>query len=576
MNLDAFSISALADEFRVEIMGGRVQQITQITPLTFGLEIYAQQKRQYLLISAEPSAPRVHLQPQKPRRGDTPPAPIFQLLRKYLRGSLLLTIEQPPFERVLLFHFSGKQGDSTLVVELMGTRSNLIFLDETGRILAIVRPAPTKSERSRPLLPNHPYTLPHGQQKITPDALSSERLSAILQTAPPDVPLHKTLVRHLAGMSPLIAREIVFRATDDTATTVAAIVDPTALLETIRLVYRHVTDHAWQPHAVFSQANAVELFAPIALTHHPRAEPVESMSAAVAAHFNRADAPAADGYFAARLPVRQRIQAQLEKLSRRQKRLAEDAARLENPDIFKEMGNAILANSWQIAPRQKILSVAWTDGEPLEITLDPALSPAENAQRYFSRYQKAKRAAEIIPEQQTVVARQIDYLRQLLFDLETAESRPEIDAVAASLSAVTGDTTRQRTKKSKKAVSSGQPRRYVSPDGFSVWVGKNAIQNHRLTFERAAPNDIWLHARGVPGAHVVISTAEGEPPKRTIEWAAGVAAYFSKNRGEPQVDVIVTRKKYVRAIKGAPPGLVSVRQEKTVRVSPVQPETVER
>ncbi|HFB52663.1 MAG TPA: hypothetical protein ENJ48_03110, partial [Anaerolineae bacterium] len=103
MNLDAFSIAALADEFRMEIMGGRVQRIVQVSPRIFGLEIYARRRRRYLLISAEPSAPRVHLQPQKARRGDAPPSPMFQLLRKYLRGSLLLTIEQPPFERVLLF-----------------------------------------------------------------------------------------------------------------------------------------------------------------------------------------------------------------------------------------------------------------------------------------------------------------------------------------------------------------------------------------------------------------------------------------------------------------------------------------
>ena len=573
MNLDAFSISALADEFRMEIMGGRVQKVVQLTPLSFGMEIYAQSQRRYLMLSAEPSSPRVFLQSEKPRRGDSPPSPMFQLLRKYLRGSLLMTIEQPPFERVLLFHFSGTEGDCTLALELMGTRSNLIFLDENGRILALVRPAPTKSAQSRPLLPNHPYELPRPQNKLAPPAITVERLTARLAQSPPESLLRKALVKHLAGMSPLIAREIVFRATGDTETLTAPLPDPDALTETIRLVYRHIDAHAWSPHAVFSQAHAVEIFAPIALTHLPRAVPVESMSAVVAAHFSRTDAPEADGYFAARLPVRQRIQSLMDKLARRQKRLADDAAQLRNPDIFKEKGNAILANTWQIAPRQTSLVVEWTGGETLEIALDETLSPAENAQKYFSRYQKAKRAAEIIPEQQALVAQQIDYLQQLLFDLEQAESRPEIDAIAAALSVIGGEDRRKNTKKRAKAQSAGQPRRYESPDGFTVWVGRNAVQNHRLTFERAAPNDIWLHARGVPGAHVVISTAEGEPPESTIDWAAGVAAYFSKNRAEAWVDVIVTRKKYVRAIKGAPPGLVSVRQEDgSRRVAPINPE----
>lgn len=572
MNLDTFSVAALADEFRMEIMGGRVQQAVQLTPHAFGLEIYAQSQRRYLRLSTDPSAPYVCLQPQKPRRGDSTPTPLFQLLRKYLRGSLLMTIEQPPFERVLLFHFSGKQGDHTLVAELMGTRSNLIFLDDTRRILAIARPAPTKSNFSRPLLPNHPYTLPVAQQKLMPAALTPERILAICGAAPPEIRLEKTLVRNLVGLSPLIAREIVFRATGDTNTPTAAITNPTALVETLRLVYQHIENHAWQPHVVCTQAHAVDIFAPIALTHLPRAEPIDSISAAVAAHFSRTDTVATDSYFAARLPVQQRIQQAQKRLARRQQRLDEDAARLKDPAIFKDMGNAILTNSWQISPRQTSLSVAWTDGEMLEIVLDPALSPAENAQRYFSRYQKAKRATNIIPKQREIVARESEYLQQLLFDLETADSRPEIDAVAAALSALRGNNQPKSTKKHPKITKAGQPRRYTSPDGFTVWAGRNAGQNHRLTFGKAAPNDIWLHARGVPGAHVVIATAEGEPPESTLEWAAGVAAYFSKRRSEAWVEVIVTRKKHVRAIKGAPPGMVSVRREKTVRIAPVNPE----
>ncbi len=572
MNLDAFTVSALADEFRLQIMGGRVQQVVQVTPLTFGLEIYAQRQRRYLILSAEPSAPCIHLQPQKPRRGEGAPTPMYQLLRKYLRGSLLMTIEQPPFERVLLFHFSGKQGDTTLATEMMGSRSNLIFLDRTDRILALVRPAPTKGEHSRPLLPHHPYTLPPRQQKLVPPAITTATLLAELHQSPAEVPLSKALVHHLAGLSPLIAREIVFRATQSIDTLVSTITDTTALLETIRLVYRHISNHAWQPHVVYTQAHAVEIFAPIALTHHPRAEPVDSISAAVAAHFNRQESAARNGYFAARLPVQQRIKKAQQRLARRQKKLAEDAARLKDPEGFKQKGNAILANSWQIQSRQESLVVEWTDGESLEIALDPNLSPAENARRYFARYQKAKRAAEIIPQQQGAVARQLAYLQQLVFDLEMAENRPEIDAVAAELSALGAVDVTESSKKHKKSAPSGQIRQYHSPDGFAVWVGKNAVQNHRLTFQRAASNDLWLHARGVPGAHVVISTATGDPPESTVLWAAGIAAYFSKNRAEAWVDVRVTRKKHVRAIKGAPPGMVTIRQEKTVRVAPLSPE----
>ncbi len=572
MNLDTFSIAALADELRIEFMGGRVQQIIQITPMSFGLEFYAQHKRRYLLLSAEPQSPRVHLQAQKPRRGDAPPSPMFQLLRKYLRGSLLMTIEQPPYERLLQFHFSGKLGETSLVAEMMGSRSNLIFLDADDKILTLLRPAPTKSEFSRALLPKHRYTLPRAQQKIDPNAKNAfETLHNALSQSPPDALLGKTLVKHLMGLSPLIAREIVFRAYQNTDVTLAEVQDFIPLKESIKLMYKHISDHAWHPHVVYTQARAVSLFTPIALTHNPRAEAIDSISMAIEAHFQQNRNASDDGYFAARLPIQQRLKKHQARLERRQQNLAKDAESIKDPEIFKEKGNAILANSWQIEARQTTLSAMWTDGETLEIELDPQKSPAENAQRYFARYQKAKRAAEIIPQRKKSLALELEYLAQLGLDLELATTRPEIDAVAVELDEIAPKSTQKSTKKQNRPHPT-KTKYFESPDGFRVWAGKNAKQNHHITFSKANPNDIWLHARGVPGAHVIIDTRIGEPPESTILWAAGIAAYFSKLRGENLVDVIVTRKKYVRAIKGAPPGLVSVRQEKTVRVAPLNPD----
>ena len=572
MNLDTFSIAALADELRIKIMGGRVQKIIQITPMSFGLEFYAQNQRQHLLLSADPQSPRIHLQTQKSRRGDATPSPMFQLLRKYLRGSLLMTIEQPPYERLLSFHFSGKLGETSLVAEMMGSRSNLIFLDADDKILTLLRPAPTKSKFSRALLPKHPYALPRPQQKIDPNTEGAfEILKNALGQSLPDAPLSKTLVKHLMGLSPLIAREIVFRAYQNIDTTVADTHDFSPLQESIKLVYQHINDHAWLPHVSYTQARAVNVFAPIALTHNPRAEAIDSISMAIEAHFQQEKQASDDGYFAARLPIQQRLKKYQARLERRAQNLKADARAIKNPDIFKEKGNAILANSWQIKARQTTLSAVWTDGEILEIELDPQKSSAENAQRYFSRYQKAKRAAEIIPKRQKALALELEYLAQLHLDLELATTRPEIDAVAIALADIAPKST-QKSIKNRNRPPTPKTKYFESPDGFRVWAGKNAKQNHQITFSKANPTDVWLHARGVPGSHVIIDTRIGEPPESTVLWAASIAAYFSKLRGEKFVDVIVTRKKHVRAIKGAPPGLVSARQEKTVRVAPFNPD----
>ncbi len=576
MHIDTFTTAALADEFRLTVMGGRVQNITQVTPLSFGLEIYSQGRRHYLFLSADPQAPRVHLESHKPRRGTAKETPLLQLFRKYLKSAILMAIEQPGLERVLFFHFASKIGETSLIIELLGTRSNLIFVDQERRILSLARPAPSHPHRKRVLLPNHDYVLPQPQAKLTANTLTVEVLRDVVARAPAKNLLSKTLVTRLAGLSPLIAREIVYRAYRDVAVKVGEVSDLPALLEAIRQVYRHPDTHTWAPHVAFDRNERVEFFAPIPLTHLANAEPVDSISKAVEAHLDRPLYGPDDGYATARFPIYLALEQAQKRTERRLEKLAQDAAGLKNPDTYRQKGEATLAYSSQIRRGQTELEVMWLGDEPLKIALDPALSPAQNAQKYFARYQKAKRAAKIIPAQQESARLQLEYLTQLTLDLEMAESRPEIDAVAQALKnagfgkSFKQATRQERDKKSVPAVS--QPRRFTSPDGFTVWVGRNAVQNHELTFGQAKPDDIWLHARGAPGSHVVISAPDRRPPKSTIEWAAGVAAYYSKARNAGRAIVSYTRKKYVRAIKGAPPGLVRIQNESTIRVTPLKPE----
>jgi predicted ribosome quality control (RQC) complex YloA/Tae2 family protein len=570
MNIDFFTTAALADEFRLSLMGGRVQKVVQVTSLSFGLEIYAQRERRYLYLSAHPQASRAHLQDHKPRRGVGNETPLLQLFRKYLQGSALMIIEHPPYERVLLFHFSGKNGQSTVVLELLGSRSNLICLDAAKRIMGLARPMAPQDGGQRTLLPNHQYVLPPPQNKLTVKALRMETLRGLIGAAPPNARLSKVLVNRLAGLSPLVAREIVYRAYQDINITADQAVEVEPLLETIRLVYAHVSDHSWSPHVSFTKNQEVEYFSPIALTHL-ESEQLDSISEAVEAHFSRLESGPVDDYFAARLPVRKQIEQAEARLARRLKKLDQDAAALKAPENYRQKGEAILTYSFQIQPRQAELEVLWTDEEPLVIALDPNLSPSENAQKYFARYHKAKRAADIIPQQRQTVALQLEYLEQLALDLELAESRPEIDAVAGALREAGFGKKRAKKRTIQRTPPPSQFRQFHSPDGFVVWVGKNARQNHQLTFGKANPDDVWLHARGVPGSHVIISTVRGRPPRSTILWAAGLAAYYSKARGEKRVDVSYTLKKHVRPIKGAPPGLVTIRQEKTARVAPLAP-----
>jgi predicted ribosome quality control (RQC) complex YloA/Tae2 family protein len=374
------------------------------------------------------------------------------------------------------------------------------------------------------------------------------------------VPLRQALVGGIAGISPLAAREIVFRALGDVDAKVERVERITPLLEACRAL----TQEPPQPCLVRDEEDGVVAFAAYPLTHMGTWQPAQSMSAAVAAYFGRDPV----GYQAAKAPLLQAIEAGRTRLARRQEKLVEQQKAAGDPEALKQSGEAILAYAYQIEPGQSELVVEWTAGEPpLRVKLDPDLSPSDNAATYFRRYRKAQRGDVEIPAQLAQVETEQDYLEQLAQDLAIAENRPEIDAVGGALAQA------GYLKKKRKSPSSprARPLRFKSPDGLTVWVGKNALQNEELTFRRATPDDLWLHARGIPGTHVIVQTRGQPVPERTIEWAAGLAAYYSRGRDDTQVRVDVVQRRHVRRLKGGRPGQVVYRHERTLRVAPEAP-----
>jgi predicted ribosome quality control (RQC) complex YloA/Tae2 family protein len=580
MTFDTFSTAAMASELRQTVLGGRVQRVTQVNSLTYGLEIYVHPVRHYLLISTEPQAPRLFLSSQKVRRGVGHETPLMLVLRKYMHGARLAAVDQPAYERLLYLSFVSPVGSTILAVELMGTRSNLILLDLDQTILGVARltkpsspsvssaPLPPRSPAAsapRRLLPGQLYEPPPPQLKLAPAELTEFALRQELAEASPQLSLTRLLTETVTGVSPLLAREIVYRATGSIETKISELSTLTPLLTSFHHLFDQLAQEQWQPTLVLDEEDRPLAFAPYPLQHLPRTQPYETLSAAVEIYFMEA----ASGYAAAKAPLLQAIADARQKLARRRERLAEDAAAQADPTALKEKGEVILTFAYQIKPGQKELVAPFGERQ-LKVALDPALSASENAQEYFSRYRKALRAGGEIPAQLGKISLEEKYLEQLEQDLLMAENRPEIDAVAEELAAAGFRPLSRREKQQKKSVT--RYLRLTAPDGATVWVGKNALQNAHLTFNRAAADDLWLHARNVPGAHVVIPTAQGLPSEADVFWAAAVAAYYSRARNDTSAEVDVTLKKYVRAIKGAAPGLVTYRNESTLRVAPEAPE----
>lgn len=547
---DAVTLAAVTAELNENILRGRVQTIVPLDAHSFGLEIYAHHARRYLYLTAHPTDARIHLVTQKLRASGMTPTPLLLLLRKYAENAFIRAITQLPYERVLQIQFDhAREGITTLVVETIGKYSNLILLDADGIVLDALKRVDATINRARVTLPRHPYAPPPPQAKIHPAHLDPADLARLLAANPRGL-LRQTLVSSIAGVSPLLAREIAFRVTGDGD----AFNDPRAAFNVIA-TFHALTRAPWQPCLAYEDDEPAA-FAPYPITHLPKHKIFDSISAAIETFYG-----APDSYAAVKEPLRAQILAARDRLARKRDALADALPRAEDVERLRVSGEMILAHAHQIARGQTILKAAIGEWR-LEIPLNPDLSVVENAQEFFQAYRRQKDAQARVPALLAAANADVEYAEQMLNDLDLAENRAEIDAVIAAArdAGLLAETTR-RAKGTPSA-----PREFTSRDGFTILVGKHARQNDELTFRRARPDDLWLHARNVAGAHVLIVRAGRAIPPTTIEDAAQLAARYSAARNETRVEVIVAPRKNVRRVRGARAGLVTVRDAQTLSV----------
>lgn len=557
---DALTTAAVRDEFEEKLLGGRVQQVLHPDPMSLGLEIYAHRRRWPLLLSADGRSARACLIPERLRRGTEKPTPLLLLLRKYVDGAVLVDVQQPPYERILQLVFEHPEhGRNVLVAEIMGRWSNLILLDDMGDIRDALKRIGPEETQVRRILPGEPYRPPPPMQGIAPDRVTAEDLASVLSERDPEEPLWRALVSILMATSPQAAREVVARAVGD-ASALVADADPAALASHLRQLWAAAEAGQWEPSVAMDGEQPVA-YAPYRLTHLGDVKQMPSISQAIAAYY--AAKGQADPYRSLRDVVRGEIAQAQARLRRQMEALERERDEHEDPDRLRQFGEWILTFSSQIAPGQSELVVDLGEEGVLTIPLDPQSSPAENAQRYFARYRKAQRAAEEIPARLEHIRHEMAYLEQLLLELDLARSQPEIAAVREAL-AEAGYLAR---RPGRSAPPPG-PIREVMPDGTIILVGRNSRQNDEITFRVAGPDDLWLHARGVPGAHVIIRSHGRPVADEVLQRAAELAAYYSAAREDPEVVVSVVPRRRVRRLRGGRPGQVTFTGERTLRVRP--------
>jgi predicted ribosome quality control (RQC) complex YloA/Tae2 family protein len=564
VNLSYFALRRLCDEIRTACEGRRILGAAITAPNTIALDVGTEGLPAHrLTLSGSRTRGRVTLfYDQGPLRGER--LPWFD---RYLDRALIAEVRQVPMERILELHLLrrdrvGGEYRSRLVAEVMGRFSNVLLVAPDDRILAVLRPQPSEE---RPHLPGRTYLLPAPQARPVISSVTPESLLRAL--AADGRPPATALARAIAGLDPLTTAEWLHRVGLPGVVPDAAAAD---LLAALRALF---DAPPFAPGASFVPGQGGGI-SPFDLTHAPPGlVACESVSAAVdCALAAEEEASAAKGR--ARDLARE-IEVALRSARTKQGRIAEDLAEASRADRMERWGGLILSQLDRIPARaaEVTLPDLFADGTAVTIPLDPDRTAVDNGESYLRRASKARKAAPVLTERLAEVDREVLALEQALSRASGLEDDEAADALRAEL-AERGVVRPRRQKQRPAAKEEGdgggpRPRRYRTRDGWEVWVGRNDRENDAIT--RGAPrNDIWLHAQGCPGSHVILrrKSPDSAPTPDALHDAACLAAFWSKARGARTVPVSYTEVRYVQKPRGAPPGQVTIRNEKTLFVHP--------
>ena len=533
MAFDGVTIACVISELKKELIGGRLYKIAQPENDELLLTIKQPTGQKRLLLSASASLPLIYL--TESNKPSPMTAPNFcMLLRKHLQNGRIVNISQPGLERIVHIDIEhlDEMGDlrhKTLVMELMGKHSNLIFCNDDNTIIDSIKRVSAAVSSVREVLPGKPYFIAHTQDKL--DALTCDETTFRETLAAKPQSVFKAIYGSFTGISPVLAQELCHEAGIDGERPTAALTAENhhALYEVFSKMVTSIKEETFSPCIAYTGTRPVE-YAAVPLTMYS----------------TRIRQKSSD--------LRRIVQTALERdIKKYDLQLAQmkDTEKREKYRIYGELLNTY---GYSAKPGDKSLTaVNYYTNEPVTIPLDPTLSATENAKKYFDKYGKLKRTYEALSELTTQVKEEIDHLETISTALDIALKEEDLVEIKEEL---TQSGYIRRKGGTKKAKITSKPFHYLSSDGFHIYVGKNNFQNDELTFKFANGNDWWFHAKGIPGSHVVVKTEGKELPDRTFEEAGRLAAYYSKGREQEKVEIDYVQKKQVKKPAGAKPGFV--------------------
>ena len=566
MAFDAFFLKAVLDEVRQKTAGARVEKIHQPSRDTVILQLRCEHGREKLLFAPNPAAPRLHLTGASPENPDQPPM-FCMLLRKHLSGARILEITQPQMERMawLTFDCIDEMGDRVkkyLVAELMGRTCNLYLLDGQKRIIDCLRRIGLDESTKRAALPGLMYQLPEPITKEDPGIF--EDYVNLLDSPGPDR-LADRLMDRLGGLSPLVCREAALDATGDTDARVGELDIPAAAQKLKMFFQEHLAHPA--PYYYPAADGTPKQYAFCPIRQYGGCEQAASFAALMDAYYivkDRRDAMRQKGQ-----AVRKTITNLCQRLRRKMAAQEQELEKTYDRERLRQLGDILTANLHRITKGQTAVEAEdFYDEEmkTVEIPLSPLLSPQQNAAKYYKDYARMKTAEKELTRQLELGRQELDYLESVLEELNRADTDAQLEEIRQELQAggyLRGDSGKKRMRQPKSDFM-----RFVSTDGYPIYVGRNNRQNEELTFHLARKDDIWLHAQKVHGCHVIIACSGTQPPDDTVTQAAQLAAYYAESTGGQNVPVDVTPVKQVKKAPGGKPGMVIYHTYRTIIVNP--------
>ncbi len=540
MSFDGFFLHHMVEELRRELVNGRIQKINQPFEQELVLQIRSNRQSHRLLLSAHPVFGRIQLT-QTTFENPAQPSTFIMVLRKYLQGALIESIEQVENDRIVEMTVSNKNeiGDhiqATLIIEIMGKHSNILLVDKIShKILEVIKHVGFSQNSYRTLLPGSTYIAPPSTESLNPFTVKDEKLFEILQT-------QETTAKNLQSLFQGLGR--------DTANELERI-----LVSEKLSAFRNFFNQETKPCLTETS------FSPVPFANQV-GEPFSSLSDLLDTYYK--DKAERDRVKQQASELIRRVENELQKNRHKLKKQEKELLATDNAEEFRQKGELLTTFLHQVPNDQyQVILDNYYTNQPITIALDKALTPNQNAQRYFKRYQKLKEAVKYLTDLIEETKATILYLESVETVLNQA-GLEEIAEIREELIQTGFIRRRQREKIQKRK----KPEQYIASDGKTIiYVGRNNLQNEELTFKMARKEELWFHAKDIPGSHVVIS-GNLTPSDEVKTDAAELAAYFSQGRLSNLVQVDMIEVKKLNKPTGGKPGFVTYSGQKTLRVTP--------